>query len=292
METASSLSSGRAPRTPHFGGLPVRDGIYSLPALRLFPDLLHGISTRTSPQGSDWNLSAKRGTPEHPANPDVAMSNRETLAARLGIRLEHTVGCRQVHGTDVSLVGEAQGGAGMFPDRLPIEGVDALVTATPGLYLMVLAADCPPVFFYDPVRRAIGLAHSGWKGTVGRISAHVVESMTAHWRSDPADIVAVVGPGIGACCYKVGSNVVEAVEESFPRAWTQAPAILELYDGSIYFNLAQAIRRTLLDAGLKSANVSLDGTCTMHNTAHFYSHRGEAGKCGLFGAVLGMRHAD
>jgi hypothetical protein len=251
--------------------------------------LLHGISTRLAPDGTDWNLSARRGTPANPPDPEVALFNRARLAEGLGISLGRIVGCQQVHGTEVALVGEEDAGKGMLPELPSIQGCDAMLTATPGLYLLALSADCPPVFFYDPVHRAIGLAHSGWKGTVGRISASVVEAMGRHFGSRPEDIVAVVGPGIGPCCYKVGPNVAEAVETAFSRPWSLRSQLLDIYDGEIYFNLWEGIRRALVEAGVPPRNIAIDGLCTMHNTGTFYSHRGEAGKCGLFGAVFGLR---
>ncbi len=289
MQTISPSSSGRDPNPAPLLGLPIKDGIYSIAALRRFPELVQGISTRSTPKGGDWNLSARRGSPAHPPDPSVALANRERLAARLGIPLSRLIGCRQVHGTEVALVGPADAGSGMYPDKPSIEGADAMITAAPGLYLLALSADCPPIFFYDPRHRAIGLAHSGWKGTVGRISARVVEAMEREFDSNPEDITAAIGPGIGPCCYKVGSNVVEAAEAAFPRAWTQRPPLLEVCEGDVYFNLWETIRRTLIEAGVPLKNISTEGICTMHHTGIFYSHRGEGGQCGLFGAVLGLR---
>ena len=84
----------------------------------------------------------------------------------------------------------------------------------------------------------VGLAHSGWKGTVGRIAGNVVEAMVDDFGSDVRDIVAVVGPGIGPCCYSVGENVIEAVEGAFMNAWGgEQAALLEKRDGLVYFNL-------------------------------------------------------
>lgn len=289
MQTISPGGSASGGSAGPPAGLPVRDGIYSVLALRPYTELLHGISTRLAPDGTDWNLSAKRGTQANPPDPKVALANRERLARRLGISLERMVGCQQVHGSHVALVGDADAGRGMLPEQPSIQGCDAMVTNTPGLYMLALSADCPPVFFYDPARRAIGLAHSGWKGTVARISARVVEEMGRQFGSHPEDIVAVVGPGIGPCCYKVGPNVVEEVETAYSRPWSQRLPLLELYEGEVYFNLWEGIRRALTEAGVPPGNIAIDGLCTMHNTSIFYSHRGEAGKCGLFGAVLGLR---
>jgi polyphenol oxidase len=269
-------------------------GIFRLDALMPYRELVHGISVRLTPEGEDWNLSSKRGTPQHPPSMERALRNRERLAAALGISPRRMVSCRQVHGSDVIVVGEAEAGIGIYPELGPTPDSDALVTGTPGLYLMALSADCPPVFLYDPVRRVVGLAHSGWKGTVARIAANVVATMHAHFGSQPSDIVAAVGPGIGSCCYRVGENVVSAAEESFgPGAWQIHPGagapILHRDGEESYFNLGEAIRTSLLDAGVPTGQVSVLDACTGHNTAHFYSHRIEAGQCGLFGAVLGMR---
>jgi YfiH family protein len=269
--------------------MPIENSIYRIAALDSYPELLHGISTRLSPGGEDWNLSARRGTPQHPPSWDRALANRETLARRLGIRLDRMVGCQQVHGSEVAIVGPKDAGRGMHPDVPSIQGADAMVTDTPGLYLMALSADCPPVFFYDPVRRVIGLAHSGWKGTVARIVANAVEAMVDNFGSDPSDIVAAIGPGIGPCCYAVGPNVIEAVESAFPGAWNPIEPLLQARDGQVYFNLWEAIRRALLDAGLRSHNITVERVCTADNLDVFYSHRAEAGQCGLFGAVLGLQ---
>ena len=217
------------------------------------------------------------------------MLNRRKLADALAVSLNGMVGCQQVHSAEVALVGEADAGRGMSADAPAVQGVDALVTATPGLYLMALSADCPPVFLYDPVRRAVGLAHSGWKGTVDRIAANAVEAMVDNFGSSPHDIVAAVGPGIGPCCYSVGPNVIKAVAEAFPAHHSGYPPLLHERDGQTYFNLHEAIRRSLLDAGVQPQNITVEDVCTAHNLHTFYSHRGERGQCGLFGAVLGIQ---
>jgi hypothetical protein len=263
--------------------------VLRLRALDRFPELLHAITTRRAPDGADWNLSARRGTPDHPADPAVALANREKLAAFLGIPLDRIAGVRQVHGTTVVPVGDDHAGAGMRPEAPPIEDADGMVTATPGLYMLALSADCPPVFLYDTARRVAGLVHSGWKGTVGRISANAVALMRDEFGSDPTGIVAAVGPGIGSCCYAVGDDVIRAAEAAFPGAWDGPFPLLEQRDGQVYFSLRDGVRRALLDAGLRPENVTAEDVCTAHRRDLFYSHRGEAGRCGLFGAVFGLR---
>lgn len=283
---------GSALSSPAARGLPISGGIYRIPALDRYPELLHGISTRSTPDGDDWNLSSKRGVPRQPPSWARAIASREKLAQCLGISPDNMVGCQQVHGDVVAVVTASDGGRGMSERFPPVEGADAMVTDTRGLYLLSLSADCPPVFLYDPVRHAIGLAHSGWKGTVARIAARTTQAMTDNFASQPSDIVAAIGPGIGPCCYAVGLNVAQAVESAFPYAWRareHSPALLELDGETIYFNLWQAIRQALLDTGVQARNISIESVCTAHHNAVFYSHRAEAGQCGLFGAVLGMK---
>lgn len=273
-----------------YSDLYARGGVLRVGALDRYPELLHAISTRTAPDGEDWNLTAKRGSPQYPPSPETARANREKLAGLLGISLDRVVGCRQIHGTQVARVYERDGGRGMTPDNPSIEDTDAMLTDVPGLYLMALSADCPPVFFFDPTRGVVGLAHSGWKGTVGRIAGNVVEAMVDDFGSDARDIVAVVGPGIGPCCYSVGENVIEAVEGAFMNAWGgEKAALLEKRDGLVYFNLRETIRRALLEAGVMPGNITVEEVCTADNLGVLYSHRGEKGQCGLFGAVLGMK---
>ncbi len=285
--SSSSALSGRSDGTPP--GLYEHGGLLRVRVLDRFPELLHGITTRRSPDGADWNLSARRGTPEHPADPAVALANREKLAALLGVPLDRMVGVRQVHRITVVPVSHEHAGAGMRPENPPIEGADGMVTATPGLYMLALSADCPPVFLYDSALRVAALVHSGWKGTAGRIAGHAVERMRSEFGSDPAQIVAAIGPGIGPCCYAVGEDVIHAAESSFPGAWDGPEPLLERRDGQAYFNLRVGVRRALLDAGLRPENVAAEDVCTSHYRDLFYSHRGEAGRCGLFGAVFGLR---
>ena len=125
-------------------GLYLEGGLLRLDALARYPELLHGISTRQAPDGDDWNLSARRGSPQHPPDPATALRNREKLAALLGVSLDSMVVCHQVHGTQVAPITEADAGRGMRPGTTSIDEADAMVTSTPGITLMVLSADCPP----------------------------------------------------------------------------------------------------------------------------------------------------
>ncbi|MCL6444778.1 MAG: polyphenol oxidase family protein, partial [Alicyclobacillus sp.] len=124
----------------------------------LFSFRTHGVS-----EGPFASLNVGYHVPDQP---DAVTENRRRIARELGGDLEDWVVAEQVHGTHVAVVHQAHRGQGATPALSPVPGVDALVTQEPGLTLVVMSADCVPMLFFDPVQRAIGVAHSGWKGTV------------------------------------------------------------------------------------------------------------------------------
>jgi purine-nucleoside/S-methyl-5'-thioadenosine phosphorylase / adenosine deaminase len=286
--------------------------IYLLAGFAAYPDLVQGCTTRCRPAGpwgpaSDWNLK-RRG-----ADPARADANWAAFATTLGIPGTRMVAPEQIHGTEVAAVTEADAGLGTLAGQRGIEGADALITHTPGLLLLAGSADCVPVFVYDPVTPAVGLAHAGWKGTAGRIAERTVQAMVQNYGSDPARLVAVIGPSIGPCCYDVGGEVVEAIRDAYPGAddeWQGEPPLLVWSrrrpawkdqqdlprseaesDEKPFLDLWQANRRSLLLAGLAAENIAIDGVCTAETTELFYSHRAEGGRAGRFVAFLGLPEA-
>ena len=165
-----------------------------------------------------------------------------------------------------------------------IPATDALITDTPGIALMLRFADCLPVLFYDPVRRAIGLAHAGWRGAIKGIAARTVVAMMEAYGSRPADIVAGLGPCIGPCCYQVGADVIASVKAGFNhwRGLLQSQG-----DGSVHFDLWEANRRQLTEMGVEEIEVIQ--ICTACRTDEFFSHRAEGGRTGRSAVMLGMR---
>ena len=284
-------------------------GLYYLDAFASYPDLVQAVTTRRRPAGpwgppGDWNMK-RRG-----ADPTVTAVNWAAFTALAGVPLARVVAPQQVHGVAVVAVGEQDAGKGSQVGDPGILGADALVTNTPDLYLLTGCADCVPVFLYDPVRRAVGLAHAGWRGTEGRIAEQTVRAMAQEYGTDPADCVAVIGPAIGPCCYDVGQDVIDAMRDSYPEAddeWQGEPPLLlwsrrlpgwrlrrgEPPDGEerVYLDLWAANRRALLLAGLRGPNVHTPGLCTADHVDQFYSHRAEEGHAGRFMALLGMRNA-
>jgi copper oxidase (laccase) domain-containing protein len=178
---------------------------------------------------------------------------------------------------------------------------------------MLRFADCLPVLLYDPVRRAIGLAHAGWRGTLKGIAAKTALTMVEAYGSRPADIVAGLGPCIGPCCYQVGTEVIELVKAGFSH-WREL--LHSQGDGSVHFDLWEANRRQLDElrmppscsapapqlpdmsdgcgcseqtGGQREGSVEVSRLCTVCQNDEFFSHRAEQGRTGRFAVILGMR---
>lgn len=183
-----------------------------------------------------------------------------------------------VHGATVARVTTAENGTW-------VHHVDGLITDQPGCVLTMSFADCAPIVLYDPVRRAIGLGHAGWKGAVADLPGALVRAMGEQFGSAPADLLAAVGPCIGPCCYEVGEIVIDAVRAAFaePDELFQRPPTA---DGRLHFDLPEANRRHLLNAGVR--HVELSEYCTACRTDLFFSHRAEKARTGRFGVVLGL----
>lgn len=248
---------------------------YHFDSLGAHRGLRHAVFTRhggVSP--APWaslNLSASTGD----TTANVA-ENQRRLVGALGFRPRETVTSRQVHGSTVRVVGHAERGA-----RLP--DCDALVTDAPGVVLVQRHADCPAVFVFDPKRRAIGLGHSGWRGTLANIAGEMVRAMHDAYGSEAGDLVAGIGPAIGACCYHVGNEVSQSFVERYAhgRAWVEARG-----DGQVYLNLARAIEAQLRESGVHAVEQS--GLCTACRVDEFYSARAEHRLNGCFGSAIAL----
>jgi len=160
---------------------------------------------------------------------------------------------------------------------------DGMVTARPAVSLLMRFADCVPILVFDPVRIAIGVAHAGWLGTVRGVSIELVGSMIREFGSKPEDLTAGIGPSIGPDHYPVGPDVVAQVEAAFGAHSSQ---LLLPRDGQVVLDLWLANRWQLESTGIGSIEVA--GICTACNLGDWYSHRGERGQTGRFGAVIAL----
>ncbi len=253
----------------------------------LFPEQLavHGISTRQAgvsrkPYDS-MNLAFHVG--------DAAESvwkNRIIFASSMGLKAEDIVSPNQVHGDKVLNVSSKHRGMGAKSYEDAIPETDALITNEPGLPLMLCFADCTPILFLDPEKKAVGIAHAGWKGTLKKIGRKTLEAMNREFGTDPSKCLAGIGPSIGPCCYEVGVEVAEACRKAFPE---KADNLLEEKNGRIYFNLWAANRLSLIEGGMLPENIESADTCTACEHSWYFSYRADGGTTGRIAAMIALQ---
>ena len=166
--------------------------------------------------------------------------------------------------------------------------VDGLITDVPGICLVTSFADCVPLYFVDPVKKAIGLSHSGWRGTVGKIGKKTVEMMSEHFGSDPGDILAAVGPSVCVDCYEVSEDVIEKFRENFEEKYWE-----ELFyrkeNGKYQLDLWKANELIFREAGILPEHMAVTNVCTHCNSEILYSHRTAGNRRGNLCAFLALR---
>ncbi len=209
--------------------------------------------------------------------------NVRRVSAAFHTSPENIVTTTQEHTTCVLRVGKEDGGTGFVRPRFS-EGVDGLITNEAGITLFTFFADCVPILLCDPIKKAVGSVHSGWRGTVGKIAAVAVEKMAAEFGTNPMDVHAAIGPHIGKCCFAVDSPVYEAFLTAFPQ---NDGCVFEKKDGKYYIDLSLAVEETLKAAGV--GHISNMHTCTSCNDTEFFSHRKTGGKRGCFAALIQIR---
>ena len=285
---------------------PVKSKITVLHADRLqrLTWLVHGFSTRVGGTSRVYGGKALNlGFTKQDARAAVER-NRAAFLKELGVREKHPgplVTLRQVHSDLIHCVSAV-------PDQ-PIVG-DGFVTATPGLLLAIQTADCLPVIVVDTKRRAVGVFHAGWRGTVKRIVEKGVGEMRRWFGSRPRDLAAAIGPGVHNCCYKVGEEVRENFESQFGYAASlfhevkESDPVREKYPllfltarapghstlpVNIFLDLVEANRRQLIDAGVPAKNIESSDLCTSCRTDLLFSYRAENGVTGRLMGVAGIR---
>lgn len=219
-------------------------------------------------------------------NPETVWQNRQRFCQALAVDVTKVVSPEQIHGAVVKRVTAADRGRGAKVYAEAIAGTDALITNEPGLPLLLCFADCTPVIFLDPEKKAVGIAHAGWKGTVAKIAAKTVAQMTAEFGSKPQDILAGIGPAIGPCCYEVGPEVAARFVEAFPA---EQAAIIQEKAGHVHVNLWEANRSQLLQAGLKPENIEVAAACTACEHQWYFSYRADGGHTGRLAAVIALK---
>ncbi len=267
--------------------------------------LVHGFSTRQEGVSSAYGGRALNLGPTHEDSPENVNRNRELFINKLGAldanaRPWPLVTVKQIHSAIIHRIHQ--------PPSRPLSG-DGLITSEPGILLGIKTADCLPVLVVDPHRRAIGAFHAGWRGTARRIVEKGVGEMRKHFGSDPAQLLAAIGPGIGSCCYEIGDEVEREFESQFTY-WQEL--FEDVFDSQTlrarypllflnqrapghgdpaltrHLNLAKANLRQLRDAGVPEKNISNLNLCTSCRTDLFFSYRKEH-VAGRMMAVVGIR---
>ena len=228
------------------------------------------------------NFGVSRGD-----DPACVAENFRRMGEALHVKPEQMVLSFQTHTVNIRRVTGADAGKGVVRER-GYTDVDGLITDEPGLCLVTLYADCVPLYFLDPVKKAIGLSHSGWKGTVDRMGRKTVEEMGRAFGSDPADIRACIGPSICRDCYEIGPEVANAFQNAF--APEQAAQMLYAKDNGKYqLDLWEANRQILIEAGIRTEHLAVTDICTMCNSRWLFSHRATGGRRGNLGAFLCLK---
>lgn len=250
---------------------------YQFERFNRFPGLTHAVFTRhggvSRQPYQSLNLSVSVGD-----DPEDVQANFLTVCRAMDISPEQTAACHLVHGADIITVSRA--------NQQPVMGTaDGLITQDTGVFLFMRFADCTPLLFFDPVHRAVGITHAGWRGTMQNAAGATIQALQAQFGSQPGNIIAAIGPAIGPCCYEVGPEVISAGEAALTNA------------GNLFtpngrpnharFDMWAANRQQLRQAGV--GEILESQLCTACRTDLFYSHRAEQGKTGRYGVIIGLR---
>lgn len=243
------------------------------------PDIstTHAFTTRLGGVSSSiyksLNLAQKAGD-----DMENVRANYKCLCDALGISTDAIVCSTQVHGTDVRIVTKDDCGKLFQPNP---HKTDGLITQTPGAAVLVFTADCVPILLYDPVKKAAGAVHAGWRGTTSDIAGITVNKMVSTFGCSPADIIAAIGPCISKCCFETDSDVADALT----AALGESAAGCRAQKGSKYMiDLKETNRILLSRAGV--TKISVSGECTSCLSDKYWSHRKTRGERGTQAALI------
>ncbi len=253
-----------------------------IPLLESTGIIKEGFSTRAGGVSkgifSTMNLSFTRGDER-----EAVEENYRRIAKALDVDYDRFVFSDQTHTTNVLQVTEKDAGNGITRER-EYPDIDGLITNVPGLVLTTFYADCVPLYFVDPVHRAIGLSHSGWRGTVNRMGQVTIERMQEAYGTDPADLICAIGPSICQDCYEVSEDVIEQFAAAFPGH--EAELFYRKENGKYQLNLWRTNEIVLTEAGVKPEHLAVTDICTCCNPKNLFSHRASHGKRGNLAAFL------
>lgn len=252
-------------------------------SLEKYSDLFHCFTTRLGgvSEGCFSSMNLGMSTDD---NREHIVKNYEILSEKLSLNLHDVVKTYQTHTSNIRYVTDDD--KGKIYDKTPgYTDVDGLITDKKNIALSTLHADCTPIFFYDPIKKIIGMAHAGWKGTIKNIAGNMVQKFVENFYSNPQDILAVIGPSLGQCCFEVDKDVAEIIL-SIDMNYLQ---FMEARGMKYNFDLWEINKYILVNEGLKQENIEISELCTKCNNDLFFSHRGQKGKRGLMSGIIMMK---
>lgn len=224
------------------------------------------------------NLSFARGDQE-----EAVRENFRRVSLALGTDYGNFVFTDQTHTANVKRVDQTDAGKGITRKK-DYSDIDGLITNEPGLVLSAFYADCVPLYFVDPIHRAIGLSHSGWRGTAGRMGRETLLAMKKEFQTEPKDVLCAIGPSICQGCYEVSEDVAAQFQREFPGH--EEELLQNKGNGKYQLDLWRANEIVLLEAGVKGEHLAVTNICTCCNSKLLFSHRASHGKRGNLGAFL------
>ena len=260
--------------------------ILKFPMLESLPTVEHLFTTKeggvSKGDFATMNVSFTRGDEK-----EAVLENYRRIAGIFGVNLSDIVVSHQTHTTNVKRVTKEDAGKGVIYDR-DYENVDGLITNEKNLILCTMYADCVPLYFVDVKNQAIGLSHSGWKGTAGQMGMMTLKRMKEEFGTCPEDVYVAIGPSICMDCYEVSADVIEA----FSLIFTEREMEQICYrkeNGKYQLDLWKANEIILLNAGVSPEHIEVTRLCTHCNSDRMFSHRKTGDKRGNLGAFLCLK---
>lgn len=232
---------------------------------------------------------------------ELAASNCRELSAQLGITPDDITMANQTHTSLIRVVGRDNGGELVTrplaeSDNSNSEnsktanlkaGFDGLVTNEPGLMICTVEADCVPVYMLDPVKKAVAMVHSGWRGTVGEICAKAVLALQENYHTDPADLIVHIGPCICENCYEVGAELIDEFAGTFGEDVARSFFTPRDEEGIKYnLDMKKAIRHTLVGSGVKPEKITSENRCTFETEELCSWRRQQPVKTSMLTAIM------
>ncbi|HHZ03231.1 MAG TPA: peptidoglycan editing factor PgeF [Tissierellia bacterium] len=254
----------------------------TFPLLEEYEELFHCFTTRkggvSSGNFATMNLGFKTGDSK-----ENVEANYNIMAEKLNIKIENIVQTKQTHTNNILYVTEKDKGRAMTTS--PYTDIDGIYTDRKDIALMSFHADCSAVFFYDSVKKFIGLAHAGWRGTVENIVGVMIKAFV-QMGSNPANIKAAIGPSLGQCCFEVDEDVAHI----FLETNSSYENFMVKKGKKYHFDLWEINKYNMVKEGMNEENIEVSGLCTKCHNHLFFSHRGQKGKRGLMAGIIMMKN--